>query len=149
GAVDRDARGTRELARARAGDARLAGARAHFALRRAVRNSPPPGGDEVALGVELLHARVAAVGDVHGATRLIDRHPHGGLELAGARPRAAKMAERQEKRVGRGGAQRERQGTDERERAPRHACGAAADPVPATYPATHKSPGARPACASV
>src|SRR5262245_64660983 len=46
--ADRDARRTRELARARAGDSRLAGARADLALRLAVFDPPPERGNEVA-----------------------------------------------------------------------------------------------------
>src|SRR5262249_8446445 len=99
--AERDARGKRELARARAGDTRLAGGGADLAVRRAVGDSPPPGSEEVAIDVELLDPRVAAVGDVHGTARLLDRHPDRRLELtgagAGAAERVALDQERQER----------------------------------------------------
>src|SRR5262249_45204387 len=99
--AERDARGKRELARARAGDARPAVGRADLAVRRAVGDPPPKRGDELSLGVELLHTRVAAIGDVDGAARLLDGHTDRRLELAGggagAGERGALDQERQER----------------------------------------------------
>src|SRR5262249_28677637 len=111
----RDARWVGELARARAGNARLAVGGADLAVGLAVGHAPPPGGDEIAVGVEFLYARVSAVGDVHGAARGRDRHSDRGLELPGTGALAAERPERNEDGVRRRNAERERRGRAHRD----------------------------------
>src|SRR4029077_16050434 len=100
GAVDRDARRIGELPGARADDARLAGrlGLADLALLLAVLDAPSPDGFELPLLVEPLDTRIRAVGDVHLAATLIDRHPDRGLEQAGGGAGAAELADLDQER---------------------------------------------------
>src|SRR5262249_38071668 len=73
-----------ELARPGSGDPGLAAGGANLRARAPVGNSPAPGEDEVAVGVELYDSMVAAVGHVHIAAREVNGDITGGVELARA-----------------------------------------------------------------